>query len=107
MGRRRYQQHEAHTNLTPPEAARELRCAVEKIHGWIRSGALKAINVATCLGGQPRWVIERKHLDEFKAARSNATLPPPRSRQPRQPRSRFAGTAFYGPEGKLASASRT
>lgn len=73
-------------SFTPPEIAARLRVKPEKILAWIRSGALKAINVAGRLGGRPRWRILPEDLTAFLDSR-RATPPAPLklARQRRRP----------------------
>src|SRR5437660_5835359 len=44
----------AKVKLTPPEVAKMWGITPEKVIAFIRSGELRAINVATRLGGRPR-----------------------------------------------------
>lgn len=69
--------------MTPPAVAKLLGISAEKVLTWIRNGDLRAVNVATTLGGRARWRIRRTDLEEFLAAREN----PPRVVRPprRQP----------------------
>jgi hypothetical protein len=48
--------------------------------GWIRSGELRACNVAQRAGGRPRWRILLGDLAAFQAARS-AQPPRPAARR--------------------------
>jgi hypothetical protein len=57
----------ARTVLTPPLAAKQIGCAPETIIGWIRSGALKASNLAK--GQRPRYVIDPDDLSAFLTTR--------------------------------------
>ncbi len=57
-------------SLTPPEVAKLLGVNPDKIRNWIRSGDLKAINIAKSLSGRPRYVVDRDELERFKAKRS-------------------------------------
>lgn len=71
---------------TPPELAKRLGIATEKVLGWIKTEDLKAVNVATNLAGRPRWRIAASAVEDFFQARQNlATLPKPERR--RMPRS--------------------
>lgn len=75
--------------LSPPEGAEEIAVAAEKVVGWINSGELPAVNVATKVGGRPRWRIRRIDWEEFLARRANGATP--KARAPRsKPRSGFA-----------------
>lgn len=61
--------------LNPPDVAQQLRVSPATVIGWIRTGQLKAANLAT--GNRPRYVIQRAELDRFL-----------RSRQPEPPNPR-------------------
>jgi excisionase family DNA binding protein len=67
--------------LTPPEVARRLGCATEKIIGWILAGELRGSNLAARLGGRPRYRIAEADLEEFLDRRSAAVAPAPRRRR--------------------------
>jgi len=54
--------------LTPPQVARELKRSVDTVRGWIRSGELKASNVAKP-GKRTRYIVKRDDLDSFLAKR--------------------------------------
>lgn len=73
--------------LTPPEAAELLGVCAEKVCGFIRAGELRASNVATRVGGRPRWRIHRADLETFLAARANE--PPARPAKRRAPAQGF------------------
>lgn len=70
--------------LTPPEIAELLRVGRDKVFGWIRSGELRATNLAARLGGRPRWSISPEALAEFESRRTAQPTPkaPKRRRQP-------------------------
>jgi len=57
--------------LTPPELAHEWGVSPDKILGWIRSGELRASNLATTQSGRPRYRIDREAITEFKNKRVN------------------------------------
>lgn len=81
----RRQEIEAARGWTINELAKILRVSPDKIRGWIRSGNLKAINIASTLAGKPRFVILPKHLEEFEQTRT--TGPPPKTiRKKRKPK---------------------
>lgn len=63
--------------------ARSRGVNVLKILTWIKSGELKAVNVATCVGGLPRWRISPADLDAFDSARA-AVPQAPVTRRPRR-----------------------
>jgi len=64
--------------LTPPEVAEQFRVNSTKVLMWIRSGELRATNVAASLIGRPRWRISLADLAVFEQRRSAVT--PPKSR---------------------------
>ena len=68
--------------LTPPGVAKLLRVSPDKVHGWIRRGDLKAVNVGN--GFRPRYRVSRANLDAFLATRE-VQPPPERPRRNRQP----------------------
>ena len=57
--------------LTTSDIAEMLGVAIDKVHGWLASGELRAINVAQRPGGRPRWRISRADLDAFLSARAS------------------------------------
>jgi excisionase family DNA binding protein len=59
--------------LTPPEVADHLRVSSDKVLAWIRSGELRAINVAQKLGGRPRYRIT---ADDYAAFVNHRTVVP-------------------------------
>ena len=61
--------------LRPADVARDLGVNQSKVLGWIRSGELRGVNVATRLGGRPRWRIAQVDLDSFLMRRSAAPAP--------------------------------
>src|SRR5262245_41173577 len=62
--------------LTPPQVADRLSITPEKVLHWIRSGELRAVNVATKLGGRPRYRVIPADLAAFESRR--AAVPDPR-----------------------------
>ena len=62
--------------LVPREVAERYGVALDKVLGWIRSGELRAVNVATRQGGQPRWRISPSDLALFEASRSSQPSSP-------------------------------
>ena len=68
--------------LTPPEVARQWRIKHDKVLTWIRSGELRAINVATKPGGRPSYRIDPDDLKAFADRRAAVALP----RQPKRKR---------------------
>lgn len=77
--------------LTPPQLARQYGVSTDKVLGWIRSGELRAVNVATRPDGRPRWVIDAADLLAFERQRQA------RPRSPAAPRRRpkSAGVIEY------------
>jgi excisionase family DNA binding protein len=71
--------------LTPPQIAKQLGIKAEKVLTWIRSGELRAFNVATKQGGRPLWRVKPVDLETFIAKRSTAPPPPKPKRVRLQP----------------------
>ena len=69
--------------LSPSDIAVSRGINVLKVLTWIKSGELKAVNVATCAGRLPRWRISPADLEAFDAARA-AVPQAPVSRRPRR-----------------------
>jgi len=73
--------------LTPPQVARVLGVSPETVRGWIRSGELKAVNLADPQSPRPRYRIERDALTSFATGRETiAPTPNPQRQQSRKPR---------------------
>jgi len=71
--------------ITPPQLAKELKVKVDKIHAWIHSGQLTAINVAEEPTGRPRWRITQEAIDQFLLSRqSHKPAPAPQRRTRRK-----------------------
>jgi hypothetical protein len=69
--------------LSPQDIATSRGINVLKPLTWIKTGELKAVNVATKAGGLPRWRISPAALEAFDAAR--AAIPQaPVTRRPRR-----------------------
>ena len=66
--------------LTVPQLAERFGVKADKIIAWIKSGELRAMNVATAGGGRPRYRIAPDDLADFELRRSIAT-PTPRQRR--------------------------
>jgi excisionase family DNA binding protein len=58
------------TKVTPPQVAERLGVSADKVLLWIRSGELRAVNVATRLDGRPRWRVDLADLMAFEERRS-------------------------------------
>lgn len=56
-------------HFTPPQIAKDLGVAVDKVTGWIKKGELPAINVANAGSKRPRYRIAQADYDAFKRAR--------------------------------------
>jgi excisionase family DNA binding protein len=59
--------------LDPPEVARLVGCSPDTVRDWIRSGQLRAANVAR--GSRPLWKIQRDDLDTFLESRNHTAIP--------------------------------
>jgi len=70
--------------LTPPEVARRWRIRHDKVLTWIRSGELRAINVATKPDGRPSYRVDPDDLRAFANRRAVATSPRQPNRKLRQ-----------------------
>ena len=62
------------TKLTPPELAKLWGIDVQKVLHWIKSGELRAVNLATRRDGRPRYAIDVADIAIFEASR--AVQPP-------------------------------
>jgi hypothetical protein len=83
----------ARRKVTPPQLATEWGIAPKKVTDWIDSGELRAVNVATSLGGvKPRWLIDRADIEAFERSRASSAPPPP---APRSRRSKSAVKDFF------------
>lgn len=69
--------------LSPSDIAVSRGINVLKVLTWIKTGELKAVNVATCAGRLPRWRISPADLEAFDAARA-AVPQAPVTRRPRR-----------------------
>lgn len=54
--------------LTPPQYAEQLGVNPAKVIGWIRSGALLAIDVGNA--SRPRYLIDADDIDTFERSRA-------------------------------------
>jgi excisionase family DNA binding protein len=70
--------------VTPARVAADLGVNQCKVLTWIHRGELGAVNVATQLGGRPRWRISEAQLQAFLVRRSAA--PPPKVARRRKTR---------------------
>lgn len=74
----------ASNSLTPPDIAQEYGVNVSKVLQWIRSGELRAANLAARVGGRPRYRISAADLQAFIDARSAAAVSTPRQARRRR-----------------------
>ena len=56
--------------ITPPEYAKRLGVSVAKVSHFIRTGELKAINVASDRNNRPRFLIDLDDIERFEKARA-------------------------------------
>ena len=61
--------NEPRTHLSPPQIARWLGVGHEKVLRWIRSGELRAINLAAKRSGRPRYRVRVADLVAFENGR--------------------------------------
>jgi len=74
------------SKINPPQLAVRYGCDVHKILGLIKTGDLKAINVATNLNGRPRYLIDERDVEAFERRRSvQAPSPTPPRRRAKDP----------------------
>jgi transposase len=73
----------ARQKTSPPKLAKRWGIDSSKIIGWIRSGELRAVNLATRTTGRPRWAIDEADIELFEARRS-ATPPLKTARRQRR-----------------------
>jgi hypothetical protein len=69
--------------LTVREVARRYRLGKDRVLAMIRSGALRALNLAPSRCGRPRYVIMPDALRQWEQANQVSPPPPPRRRQKR------------------------
>jgi hypothetical protein len=55
---------------TPNQIARRLRVGIHKVLGWIKSGELRAVNVARDTGRRPQWSVLPEDLADFERRRA-------------------------------------
>lgn len=70
--------------VSPPQLAKRYGVEPAKVLCWIRSGELRAVNVATRPNGRPRFKIAEADVLVFENRRSGKPDPKPQ-RQRRQP----------------------
>lgn len=59
--------------LTPPQLAKLWGVSPEKVYAFIRSGELRAINLASRPGGRPRYAIDPADVAAFERSRQVVT----------------------------------
>jgi hypothetical protein len=80
--------------ITPPRLAKEWGVSTTKVDAFIKSGELRAINLATDRTGRPRYVIYLEDVERF--LRSREVVPAPKSTSPRLRRKANPGiTEFF------------
>jgi hypothetical protein len=57
--------------VTPPELAQMWGIGADKVLAWIKSGELRAVNIASGLKNRRRWVIDQADIIEFERKRSS------------------------------------
>ena len=85
--------------LTPPEIARLYGVSPDKVLGWIRAGELRAINIATKLGGRPRYLVDRIDLNAFETQRQVIPDPSPNRKRRHRDSNVIEFTDGCGPAG--------
>jgi len=76
---------------TPPQLARRYGISPDKVLAWIRSGELRAVNVATRPFGRPRYVIPEAAIADFETRRAVSPLAP----RPRRTKAPAAVIEFF------------
>lgn len=56
--------------FVPADVADRFGVGLNKVLAWIRSGELRAVNVAASLNGRPRWRIDLADVLAFEQRRS-------------------------------------
>jgi hypothetical protein len=67
--------------LTPPEVGRRWRIKAERVISFIKSGQLRAMDVASPTSTRPRYRIDMAAVLEFESTRSGARTPKPLRRK--------------------------
>ena len=77
--------------LTPPQLAERWGVSPEKVYAFIRSGELRAINLATQRGGRPRYAISYEDAEAFERSREVVAAPssPPVKRRSKSTKNYF------------------
>lgn len=66
------------------DLCRRWKVGADKVHAFLRSGELTAINLATNLSGRPLYRVSPEAVEAFERRRSSAPTPKPKRRR-RQP----------------------
>ena len=75
-----------HPTVSPRQYAESRGVSIDKVHAFIRSGELRAINVADRSARLPRYRIRLADIEAFEAGRANQSPPePPRRKRKQQP----------------------
>jgi len=78
--------------LTPPQIAAMFGVDVMKVHAWIKSGELKAIDAVEKRGQRPRYLVDVADLEVFERSRQ---VIPPSAPAPRRKRSANSTVTNY------------
>lgn len=65
--------------ITPPALAKRYGVGIAKIHSWIQSGELRAMNAGSG-GRRPRYLIDLQDLADFEKRRQVVPAPAPAPR---------------------------
>lgn len=71
--------------MTPPALAKRWGVGADKVLAFIKSGELRAVNLATKQRGRPRWHIPDEAIEAFELRRAAhaTTQPAPRAQRRR------------------------
>ena len=81
---RKHRKATLRTKLTPPMIAKMWGVKCQKVLTWIRSGELKAIDVASRRGGRPRYLVDIQDLAAFERSREVCPRPLPQIKAKRR-----------------------
>ena len=79
--------------ISVPYLAKEWGVSAAKITAFIKSGELRAMNVATSRDQRPRYLIDRTDIEAFERARQ--VVPDIGKQIPHKPRSQPVVTEFF------------
>jgi len=68
----------------PPELARRWGVSADKVHRFIKSGELEALDLSTGRNQRPRYSISREAVEAFELRRRVSPAPSPQRRRRRQ-----------------------